>query len=54
MNRLLASWLLLIVSMLMPVHLVAQTEDGAVKLSGKEAGVTPVDISNSLLLDSVI
>ena len=53
MNRLLASWLLLIVSMLMPVHLVAQTEDGAVKLSGKESGVTPVDISNSLLLDSV-
>ena len=53
MNRLLASWLLLMVSMLMPVHMAAQTEDDGVRLSGKEAGVAPVDISKSLSLDSL-
>lgn len=52
MNRLLASWLLLIVSMLMPVHLAAQTEDGGLKLSGKETGIAPVDFTNSLMVDS--
>lgn len=51
MNRLLTS-LLLSVSMLMPVQLVAQTEDTG-KLAGKEAGIEPMDIKNSLLLDSV-
>ena len=53
MNRLLASSLLLIVSMLTPVHLVAQTEDDGGRLSGKGADIAPVDITNSLLLDSV-
>ena len=53
MNRLFALLFCLIGSMLTPVHLMAQTENDGGKLSANEAGVSPVDITNSLLLDSL-
>lgn len=53
MNRPLVSYLLLLVSMLMPVHLVAQTETDATKLSGMNREVTSVDVTKPLLSDSM-
>ena len=53
MNRLLASCFFLLISMLMPAHMVAQTENDAANLSGKEADIAPIDITKSLLADSM-
>ena len=53
MNRLIVSYLFLLVSMLMPVHIAAQTETDATKLSGMNNDVPPVDVTKSLLADSM-
>ena len=53
MNRLFALLFCLVGSMLMSVHMVAQTEGDGGRLSGKGTDVPPVDITKSLLLDSV-
>ena len=53
MNRFLALIVFLLVGSVQPVHLMAQTETDDAKFSGKEADIAPVDITKSLLMDSL-
>jgi hypothetical protein len=53
MNRFLALIVFLLVGSVLPVHLMAQTETDDAKFSGKDADIAPVDITKSLLMDSL-
>ena len=53
MNRSLALIVFLLVGSVLPVHLMAQTETDDAKFSSKEADIAPIDITKSLLLDSL-
>lgn len=53
MRRLLGLLMVLSVSLLVSVHVVAQTENDGARLSGTDAEAYPVDLKNAMRLDSV-